>query len=201
MKYEMAKWCATGAVAFGGMLATTSDASAALTWLANFGGQPSRNFAAVSGFTTLNVQGADAFLPNVFNAGAGSMTWSATTGAGFSIDAVHPGNQYMSTVSFRVFSIDEAVNASATLASAGSGGFKNFEVRRWDGVNWAIVVRDFSAASYAWSGTLGAGTYYVRMDWEANTTAFSGNAGTFSVPAPGAIALLGLAGLAGRRRR
>jgi hypothetical protein len=51
------------------------------------------------------------------------------------------------------------------------------------------------------SGTLAAGTYgmYTRFGIKQNTSLST--FATFSIPAPGAVALLGAAGLVGSRRR
>ena len=59
------------------------------------------------------------------------------------------------------------------------------------------------AQSFAWSGSLTDGTYAVYMLASVEDLAVAnGQWGSFSVvPAPGAIALLGAAGLMGRRRR
>ena len=199
MNKEMAKWCATGAVAFGGTLATTSDARAGLSWLDSFEDQQSRNFARLDQGLLLEALDAQALLAMNFVDGPHALNWSATTESGFMLDAAHPGNRYMFSSTRRVFTVDGTADLSATLAYAGHP--KSFTLAKWTGTAWSNVVEDYSYADFAWSDTLTAGTYYVQMSWEANTSPFNGTVATFSVPAPGAIALLGVAGLAGRRRR
>jgi hypothetical protein len=54
--------------------------------------------------------------------------------------------------------------------------------------------------SGVWSGNLTAGTYQLTWSMAFDDQAFSGEVISF-VPAPGALALLGAAGIMGRRRR
>jgi hypothetical protein len=44
-------------------------------------------------------------------------------------------------------------------------------------------------------------TFEAASPYEGGATAFDGNMMTFTVPAPGALALVGAAGLVGARRR
>jgi thiosulfate/3-mercaptopyruvate sulfurtransferase len=80
------------------------------------------------------------------------------------------------------------------------------DARRW-GINpgSTVVVYDNTggAQSFAWSGSLTDGTYAVYLLADTGDLAVdNGQWASFSVvPAPGAVALVGMAGLVGRRRR
>jgi hypothetical protein len=59
----------------------------------------------------------------------------------------------------------------------------------------SVVIAQFTIAAGA------AGTYEGTVDWQGSGAGFTSNVFSVLVPAPGAMALLGLAGLAGSRRR
>ena len=195
--------CAVGAMLFGGTLggATAANAgvlgisgntSAAALQLA-YDGSAYQSF----GVNSSPMDGPVSFSDSTY----GSVTCSQFTASGFSL--VVNSTAAATQQSFFVqqnFTVTEAVNFTLTgyLPSAGSGS-SNIS-------NGATVYADSGSAlgAFSTSGTLQAGTYrfqYTNGGGGAqDRTLF--NLSFSAVPAPGAVALVGLAGLVtGRRRR
>jgi MYXO-CTERM domain-containing protein len=97
------------------------------------------------------------------------------------------------------FAMSDSVYASAQLSKFNPAGAP--------GENWDLIAgfddNTGGAQSFAWSGSLTDGTYAVYLLTDVGDLAVdSGQWGSFSVvPAPGAMALVGMAGLVGGRRR
>jgi hypothetical protein len=72
--------------------------------------------------------------------------------------------------------------------------------------NESVVFETTDSGALSWTGTLSEGFYLLSWDVShsdlGSLGGFESNVANFTiVPAPGAIALLGVAGLMGRRRR
>ena len=195
--------CAVGAMLFGGTLggATAANAgvlgisgntSAAALQLA-YDGSAYQSF----GVNSSPMDGPVSFSDSTY----GSVTCSQFTASGFSlvVNSTAAATQQTFFVQ-QNFTVTEAVNFTLTgyLPSAGSGS-SNIS-------NGATVYADSGSAlgAFSTSGTLQAGTYrfqYTNGGGGAqDRTLF--NLSFSAVPAPGAVALVGLAGLVtGRRRR
>jgi hypothetical protein len=211
MRSNAMKSCAVGAMVVGGALSMTQTASAGLTWISDI--QP-QNWRAVNY--------ASVFIPNTFppvvfhdveyapawNATSGSyqnfatVSYSATTAAGFSTSLTHNGLFAGTIVAqvVRLFAVTGPTAVSFSLTEAGSG---YVQYTLWNITTGQAVVNGSNPSSFSWSGTLAAGTYSLAMELQtdAGGAAYSGQVFSF-VPAPGAIAMLGAAGLvSGRRRR
>jgi hypothetical protein len=210
MRSNAVKSCGVGAMVVGGALSMTQTASAGLTWLSDI--QP-QNWRAVNY--------ASVFIPSTFppvafhdveyapawNATSGSyqnfatVSYSETTAAGFSTSLTHnglfAGRIYAQVV--RLFAVTDPTAVSFALTEAGSG---YVQYTLWNITTGQSVVSGSKPSSFSWSGTLAAGTYSLAMELQTDEggAAYSGQVFSF-VPAPGAIALLGVAGLAGGRRR
>ena len=96
------------------------------------------------------------------------------------------------------FAMSDSVNATAQLAKFNPAGA--------EGENWDLIagfLDESGAQSFAWSGSLTDGTYAIYLLADAGDLAVdNGQWASFSVvPAPGAVALVGMAGLVGSRRR
>lgn len=140
---------------------------------------------------------------------SGSATCSQFTASGFSLSAnVVGGYQYW-------FSVTQAFYATSDVDYVLTGtiwnalGYLTVDLVNADGTLASRILEDLSAGSFNDWGTLAAttnGQYYLfdcYIDYEP-TVAYSStlfDLSLTSVPAPGAIALIGLAGLTRRRRR
>ena len=195
--------CAVGAMLFGGTLGGATAASAGVVGVAGNTSVASLQLAYDgSAYQSIGVNSSPMDGPVSFSDSTyGSVTCSQFTASGFSL--VVNSTAAATQQSFFVqqnFTVTDAVNFTLTgyLPSAGSGS-SNIS----DG---ATVYADSGSAlgAFSTSGTLQAGTYRFQytnggggsLNRELFNLSFS------AVPAPGAVALVGLAGLVtGRRRR
>jgi MYXO-CTERM domain-containing protein len=221
MRSNAMKTCAVGAMLFGGTLGGVSTAQAGFTWLNSDPSRPEPNvfgaseiWAGVYNWTTGAYDGeilarwADTKLAGSLTAGFGSVSWTASGDHGnWSVTATNsPGvvdGLFTRSQGYRYFQVtgSQAVNFSVSNAGATSGAY--FEVYTMTDLTriW------YSSTQGNFTGTLTAGVYivnyFVGIDIDPST--FGGVAGSatanFVVPAPGAMALLGAAGLVGGRRR
>jgi hypothetical protein len=207
MRSNAMKTCAVGAMLFGGTLGATQAASAGVTWLSEFapGGvyAVSTNYA-VFGSTELLTTGAASLLADGGVDGADSITYSPTTSSGFTISA-SASNFYAEATRF--LSVTDSVDASLSVGLNGGQevSFVSFSIQQWNGSGWDLISAGSAGLpsltpSLSWSGTLAGGTYRLTVGGQ-NDGAFEGTMASFVVPAPGAVALLGAAGLVSRRRR
>jgi hypothetical protein len=212
----MMKSCAVGAMLFGGTLGATSAASAGatVTWDAtsvfNFNAY---NLNAVSDTVyALDNDPSVAALGSKFYAST-SVTYT-NTASSFSLSSNGGSAAYVSGQRFFTISglaSGETLNAIVTLGTLTGAGFqlqKYFEQPAGPYSSPSYVVQDqqFTAGTYTLA--LGNGSYAMTLmagDWDTfaagTISGFNGEFASFTVPAPGAIALLGAAGLMGRRRR
>lgn len=104
------------------------------------------------------------------------------------------------------WSSDMLIGVSDGVGMVSVGGYDlNFGGSSWGGLNGSAGTGTYSGSASGAMAMYGAGTFYWANGWggSAGTT----SSGTFTlhginvVPAPAAIALLGLAGIAGTRRR
>ena len=195
--------CAVGAMLFGGTLGGATAASAGVVGVAGNTSSASLKLSYdYDSDTTFIAEGSPFGGPVSFSDSTyGSITCSQFTASGFSL--VVNSTAAANAQSFNVqqdFIVTDAVNFMLTgyLPSAGSGS-SNIS-------NGATVYADSGSAlgAFSTSGTLQAGTYrfqYTNGGGGAqDRTLF--NLSFSAVPAPGAVALVGLAGLVtGRRRR
>ena len=194
--------CAVGAMLFGGTLGGATAASAGVVGVAGNTSVASLQLAYDgSAYQSIGVNSSPMDGPVSFSDSTyGSVTCSQFTASGFSL--VVNSTAAATQQSFFVqqnFTVTEAVNFTLTgyLPLAGSGS-SNIS-------NGANVYADSGSAlgAFSTSGTLQAGTYrfqYTNGGGGAqDRTLF--NLSFSAVPAPGAIALLGAAGLIGGRRR
>ena len=195
--------CAVGAMLFGGTLGGATAASAGVVGVAGNTSVASLQLAYDgSAYQSIGVNSSPMDSPVSFSDSTyGSVTCSQFTASGFSlvVNSTAAATQQGFFVQ-QNFTVTEAVNFTLTgyLPSAGSGS-SNIS-------NGATVYADSGSAlgAFSTSGTLQAGTYRFQytnggggsLNRELFNLSFS------AVPAPGAVALVGLAGLVtGRRRR
>ena len=140
---------------------------------------------------------------------AGVFSDSITMKASRSPGTATAGTQSISANFYRVFTVTGGSAVwQGSLANNGYVGNLTFEIWRVDPTTGASSVQAFGLTEYMtgtqvenFSGTLAAGTYgmYTMFGIKQNTSLST--FATFSIPAPGAVALLGAAGLVGSRRR
>jgi MYXO-CTERM domain-containing protein len=105
------------------------------------------------------------------------------------------------------FNVTDAVNYS--LLGGAANGANRVQIRRITGTHHgvptgpAVFDTDYISTGFDFSGVLNVGNYYLQFEFNRNgaTNATIFDLDFTPVPAPGALALLGLAGLAGGRRR
>jgi hypothetical protein len=183
-----------GAMLFGGTLGMVGAAEAGLTW-------DSGNV-----YVPLNCNNVANFVDGLgggsATSGANSLTISPLTSTGFSITATNPDNVFMLFGDYNIgFSLSESttITISGTAPAGGSNGNNIYITDA--GSSYVFNISPVSAA-YSNQVTLAAGNYTVGGYFSVPAgSGYSGTMMNFSVPAPGAIALLGIAGFASRRRR
>ena len=220
--------CAVGAMLFGGTLGMSQAASAGLTWtdqgVGDFFTQPSDrtlqvgNYLTTSGVaadaegsaafsaTTFSATGADASLYPGASVSFSGLTPSGENANSWSTSAIVPGATpgYVLNASFNAFYLFFTVtgNQRVTITTAAGLDASSY---------WNIFVAGAGVPDYSFNAgpsgsanrktiTLTAGDYYMSAYLTAGS-GFSGDMMNFTVPAPGAAALVGLAGLVATRRR
>jgi hypothetical protein len=219
MRSNMMKTCAVGAMLIGGVLGASSAASAGLVWQAELFGMESNRTLMVanveSGWAD-TAYGMDAFgaatWSDAANAPGTSVSFSGLTLSGenansWSTSAIVSGASagYDPSANFVAlpfcFSVTGTQQVTLTTA-AGLAGGSSWQI--WD--TSGALIRSFEStvgtptAANEQMFTLSEGGYYLNVNMAAGA-GFNGNMFSFTVPAPGALALLGAAGLMGRRRR
>ena len=198
MRSKTAMTCAAGAMLFGGTLGVAQEAGAGIAWtqvgaFAYAYGVGTPGFVGKSLSNYLSTQTAS-------NAGYSSVGLGAFSSAGFAMSA-----QTASGGSFDVTCNHSfTVTGSVTVAISGvgfAGEANGFQLWNGSGAIWSStdVVGAFSSGELV----LQAGTY--NLFGGVFSDAVTGGQATVLdfnvVPAPGAIALLGAAGIVTRRRR
>jgi hypothetical protein len=222
------KTCAAGAMLIGGVLGASSTASAGLTWLGlanggDFDGYSSmRSFHVRSSFNTfwppqdaydneafgaatysnVNVPGASVSFSGLTPSGENANSWSTSAivlGAG---DGYDPYAGFDAQSFF--FSVTGTQQVTLTTA-AGLFGGSAWQI--WTLLGGPEPIWSFDStvgtatAANTQTFTLLEGQYYMNASMLAGA-GFSGDMFSFTVPAPGAAALVGMAGLiTGRRRK
>ena len=226
-KNSMTK-CAVGAMLFGGTLGVSQAASAGLTWTGRGIGDFSDTYSdrllqvgnslttsgvaadayesAAFGATTFSATGADASLYPGASVSFSGLTPSGENANSWSTSAIVPGATpgYDLNATFSTFYLFFTVTGNQQVTITTAAGLEA-------GSLWNVILAGNGAPEYSFvagpSGsansqtfTLTAGDYYVSAFMTAGA-GFSGDMMNFTVPAPGAAALVGLAGLVGARRR
>jgi MYXO-CTERM domain-containing protein len=204
----------------GSVLGMASSASAGmLTWTASgsyangdiYGGKDLDNPFAIfntkdaASWTAQSISGFGVTLysTGIVNDASVGIGGSATGGTGVAQAQVNISQNFVvsgGAVSVSLnFAMSDSVYAAAFLTKFNPAGAP--------GENWDLIAgfddNTGGAQSFAWSGSLTDGTYAVYLLAATGDLAVdNGQWASFSVvPAPGAVALFGMAGLAGGRRR
>jgi hypothetical protein len=219
--------CAVGAMLFGGTLGLAQAASAAVVTFLNTGpgaassysylravgstlagmSQQVAGFAAgsISKQNTTNTVVLDWTAPVPAGVFSDSITMKASRSSG----TVSAGTQPISANFYRTFTVTGGSAVwQGSLASNGYVGNLEFQILLLDPTTGLGTVEAFGLSVNAsgnevenFSGTLAAGTYSMYTAFGIQQSTSLSTFATFSIPAPGAVALLGAAGLIGARRR
>ena len=206
MRSNAMKSCAMGAMLFGGTLGVAQEAQAGLTWTGVRASAYNYTQSESVDQTDLN------FGAPIFTSGSNFIGFSAATENGWSIAASNAGGDsiYANNVCnfFTVSSATTVTISGIGFGNASGAGFFRLismttpEVMLWSNEtspdSGIEVTGTYSSGPIA----LQAGSY--MLTGAVYTTGSFGSSTLFEiavVPAPGAIALLGAAGLMGRRRR
>ena len=211
--------CAVGAMLFGGTLGMSQAASAGLVF--NLNGPSLRGptngtlNTAYTGFSNSYVEAANySFTATTATLTTGlSASWTATSDStGFNVNVLAPATQGLKSFvqTSRSFTVTGSQQITMTWSGSSFIGLTQYNGGMYNNSNnwsqpftapgWAMDSYELysnSSPSGTFTTTFGAGTYYMR-DQLANV---QGASFSFAVPAPGAAALVGLAGLVATRRR
>lgn len=132
---------------------------------------------------------------NPYGGSTTTMSWYVGSQGSSMVQGLGQGGTTSATASLSVGSVIGAASVYGTTASSPTAGGWVLNSVNYFGFKFLTGA---SAVRYGYgSMTMGA-TMGVRT---LNFVAFEDNGGSITIPAPGAMALIGLAGLAGRRRR
>jgi MYXO-CTERM domain-containing protein len=213
------KLCATVMLS-GSVLGMASSASAGvLTWVdsgsyANgdiFGGNdldnPFANFYSddAASWTAQSISGFGVTLysTGIVNNASVGIGGSAVGGTGVAQAQVNSRQNFVVSGG----AVSTSLNFTMSNSNSAAAYILKFNPNGALGNNWDLIAgfEDYmgGAQSFAWSGSLTDGTYAVYLLADTGDLAVdNGQWASFSVvPAPGAVALVGLAGLVGGRRR
>jgi len=201
MQSQTLKTTAIGAMLFGGTLGAASVANAGLTVTA------ADIYLDVNGakFQTSDLAVAMAGGFAYDGDTGGSVTLSPFTSAGFTLTANSAGGAAIWSVypSYFTFTAD----ALTTVTLSGDTAADSAIIVLWDNtLNSPSFVRFAGDSGVAWTSgdiVLAAGHEFTLTvnPYSANGGTETGTVLNFAVPAPGALALLGVAGVVGVRRR
>ncbi len=191
-------------VSLGSVLGASSTASAGLTWNAATGD----NYVSIQiGVDeSLLVTGSAAMDAVSFAFGGDSLAVTAASASGFSASMNATGSHGANVDLGRHFSVTGSVDISIWGTATSDVSWRIYDMVNMDEFgNPEIVLQlDLSGgAVYSQAITLGSGQYAVSLAGSLDVEAsYSGTFGNFTlVPAPGAITLLGAAGMIASRRR
>jgi hypothetical protein len=202
MHSQTLKTAAIGVMLFGGTLGSTTVANAGLTVT---GADIYLDVNAAAQFQTSNLAVAMAGgMPYDTNTG-GYLQLSAFTSTGFNLKANSAGGAATWSVfpSYFTFTADTLT----TVTLSGNTAAESAVIFLWDNTsNSTLFLRGEGGSGVEWTSgdiVLAAGHSYTLTvnPGYANGSTEVGTVLNFAVPAPGAIALLGAAGLIGGRRR
>ena len=194
--------CAVGAMLFGGTLGAVSVANAGLTVT---GADIYLDVNSAAQFQTSNLTTAMAGGMAYDMSTGGSVTLSPFTSAGFTLTANSAGGAATWSVfpSYFTFTADTLTTVTLSGNTAAEGAV----IFLYDNTSQSTLFLRYSGDSgVQWTSgeiDLAAGhSFTVNVNpGFANGSTEVGTVLNFAVPAPGAVALLGVAGLVGGRRR
>jgi len=213
MQTNLTKTASFAAALISGSLAVTSSTSAGLTWMGSASDPAMDSGVQLSAFSTtkmdfVQLMGASALTAGTATMGASTISYTGIDAqGGWALSGSLPnveGSHVRSDNNTLFFEVTGQQQVSS-LSAAGLGSMQ-VRIMNWNTLEMLLDHYDFSdnTAAFDWSQTLEAGVYSMQFNAasrDAGDIAFSGDMMTFTVPAPGALALVGAAGLVGARRR
>jgi len=201
------------AILVGGSLAVTSSASAGLTWMASAPDASMDSGIQLSAFSPtkmdfVQLMGASALTAGTATMGASTISYTGIDAQGgwtLSGSLTNAEGSHVRSDNNTLF-FEVTGQQQVSFASAAGLGSMQVRIMNWNTLDMLLEHYDFSdnTAAFDWSQTLEAGVYSMQFNAasrEEGDIAFSGDMMTFTVPAPGALALVGAASLVGARRR
>ena len=202
------------AILVGGSLAVTSSASAGLTWMGSASDPAMDSVIQLSAFSPaksdfVQLVGADALTAGTATMGASTISYSGIDAqGGWALSGSLPNveGSYVGSNNNTLF-FEVTGQQQVSFSSAAGLGSMQFRIMNWNTFETLVDHYDFeldNPAAFDWTETLEAGVYVMQFNAASRSEgdiAFSGDMMTFTVPAPGALALVGAAGLVGARRR
>ena len=213
MQTNLTKTASFAATLIGGSLAVTSSASAGLTWMGS-ASNPSMDsgIQLYASSTTksdfVQLVGASALTAGTATMGASTISYTGIDAqGGWALSGSLPnveGSHVRSDNNTLFFEVTGQQQVS--FWSAAGLGSMQVRIMNWNTLEMLLEHYDYSDNTevFDWSQTLEAGVYSMQFNAasrDAGDIAFSGDMMTFTVPAPGALALVGAVGLVGARRR
>ena len=196
---------AVGAMLFGGTLGAASTAEAGLAFT-NEGASPTFNYA-YNASSYANIANDSSFSALSFVSDDITVAWSATTASGFSATVTSSNSLYQVNTrrSFSVTGTQEVMlswsgSQAITFGLASGSGFIDVPGL---GAGWDTGASGSVTFGVTGSVTviLGAGDYQIFSKLDGGGIAGTSSFNFAVVPAPGALGVLGLAGMVGSRRR
>jgi hypothetical protein len=188
---------AAGTLLFGGVLGAATSASAGLTWT-------SAQVYMVAGNLWASTDLGTVLAGNTITGDGASLSLSPVTSSGFSLTSASTGGVW----SIFDFTLNFSTDSATTISLAGNTAADSNYLTILDNATSSVVFSRYFGDASAWNSgdlTLGAGNYSVIINTGgvANGGTDTGDVLVFTVvPAPGAVALVGMAGLiTGRRRK
>ena len=212
--------CAAGAMLFGGTLGLSQAASAGVnvTWTASnpFNGFATNNFVQNYNDEVYEFRSAStdpsvaAFGSTTYTLGGTSATFTNTASSVAISGSGGPATLVYAQRNFTIAGLGNGETLTATVVLASLplvDGSSSFVIQKAGVQGWDDVAGGRGSAAGTYSIQLGNGSYYINMGIgsafgvDGAIPSMNGTLASFVVPAPGAIALLGAAGLVGTRRR
>ena len=190
-----------GMLAIGAVAGLNSVAGAGLTWdFANVNNSVQFTFGYEEPITFSGAASMSAVSAS-FGADSGSVTAATPSGFSASLTYAVGGADALYLSVLRYFTVTGSADIQIWGNNAASDGtWRIYDAQGGDAI---VPIDVLEGISYSQTFSLSAGQYAVEMG-TAPATEF-GSSGTFGnftiVPAPGAMALVGVAGLLGARRR
>ena len=214
MQTNLTKTASFAATLISGSLAVTSSASVGLTWMGSASDPAMDSVIQLTAFSPNKMDFVQLVGPSALTAGTATMGASTIsyTGidaqGGWALSGSLPnveGSQVRSDNNTLFFEVTGQQQVS--FWSAAGLGSMQIRIMNWNTLETLVDHYDFeldNTAAFDWTQTLEAGVYVMQFNAASRSEgdiAFSGDMMTFTVPAPGALALVGAAGLVGARRR
>ena len=213
MKSHLMNAYSLAATLIGGSLAVTASASAGLTWMGSASDPAMDSVIQLTAFSPtksdfVQLVGLSALTAGTATMGASTISYTGIDAqGGWALSGSLPNveSSYVGSNNNTLF-FEVTGQQQVSFWSAAGLGSMQVRIMNWNTLEMLLEHYDYSDNTevFDWSQTLEAGVYSMQFNAasrDAGDIAFSGDMMTFTVPAPGALALVGAVGLVGARRR